>query len=106
MHCRGPRPDAPRFSGHLEARQSAGVSFAWFTPFLGLLEVSYSFPLNSKLGDDTERFQITLAYAFKASRASTRLSSLQVRYVPTGATVRLSDFRGVRPVALIFGSYT
>ena len=26
--------------------------------------------------------------------------------VATGATVRLSDFRGVQPVALIFGSYT
>jgi hypothetical protein len=26
--------------------------------------------------------------------------------MPTGATVRLSDFRGVQPVALIFGSYT
>jgi hypothetical protein len=25
---------------------------------------------------------------------------------PTGATVRLSQFSGVRPVALIFGSYT
>jgi hypothetical protein len=25
---------------------------------------------------------------------------------PSGATVRLSDFRGVQPVALIFGSYT
>lgn len=26
--------------------------------------------------------------------------------VATGATVRLSEFRGVQPVALIFGSYT
>lgn len=45
-------------------RQSAGVSFAWFTPFLGLLEVSYAFPLNSKVGDDTERFQITFGPGF------------------------------------------
>src|SRR5581483_2345038 len=47
-----------------DLRQSAGVSFAWFTPFLGLLEVSYAFPLNNKVGDDTERFQITFGPGF------------------------------------------
>ncbi len=47
-----------------QLRQAAGVSFAWFTPFLGLLEVSYAFPLNDRQGDQTERFQITFGPGF------------------------------------------
>jgi outer membrane protein insertion porin family len=47
-----------------QLRQAAGVSFAWFTPFLGLLEVSYAFPLNERVGDQTERFQITFGPGF------------------------------------------
>jgi outer membrane protein insertion porin family len=47
-----------------DLRQAAGISFAWFTPFLGLLEVSYAFPLNHQEGDDTERFQITFGPGF------------------------------------------
>lgn len=47
-----------------ELRQSAGLSFSWFTPFLGLLQMSYAFPLNEKEGDRTDRFQITFGSGF------------------------------------------
>jgi outer membrane protein insertion porin family len=47
-----------------DLRQSAGVAFAWFTPFLGLLEMSYAFPLNEQTGDRTDRFQITFGPGF------------------------------------------
>jgi outer membrane protein insertion porin family len=45
-------------------RQSAGVAFAWFTPFLGLLELSYAFPLDEQPGDRVDRFQITFGPGF------------------------------------------
>lgn len=45
-------------------RQSVGVGFSWFTPFLGLLDLSYAFPLNEKPGDRVERFQITFGSGF------------------------------------------
>lgn len=45
-------------------RQSAGVSFAFFTPILGLLHLSYAFPLNNKPGDETDAFQITFGSGF------------------------------------------
>ncbi|WP_043114656.1 outer membrane protein assembly factor BamA [Solimonas soli] len=47
-----------------ELRQSAGIAFSWFTPFLGLLDLSYAFPLNPKPGDDQDRFQITFGSGF------------------------------------------
>ncbi|MGH8447103.1 MAG: outer membrane protein assembly factor BamA [Solimonas sp.] len=47
-----------------ELRQSAGIAFSWFTPFLGLLDLSYAFPLNAKPGDDQDRFQITFGSGF------------------------------------------
>jgi outer membrane protein insertion porin family len=47
-----------------DLRQSAGAAFSWFTPFLGLLELSYAFPLNEQLGDRTDRFQITFGSGF------------------------------------------
>ena len=47
-----------------ELRTSAGVSFEWFTPFLGLLELSYAWPLNDKPGDDIRRFQINFGSGF------------------------------------------
>lgn len=47
-----------------ELRQSAGISFAWFTPFLGLLELSYAYPLNEQPGDFVDRFQITFGPGF------------------------------------------
>lgn len=47
-----------------ELRQSAGVAFSWFTPFLGLLDLSYAFPLNEQPGDFTDRFQITFGPGF------------------------------------------
>lgn len=47
-----------------DLRQSAGVAFSWFTPFLGLLDLSYAFPLNDREGDFTDRFQITFGPGF------------------------------------------
>ncbi|MGH8430241.1 MAG: outer membrane protein assembly factor BamA [Solimonas sp.] len=47
-----------------ELRQSAGVAFSWFTPFLGLLDLSYAFPLNEKEGDEADRFQIRFGGGF------------------------------------------
>ena len=47
-----------------QLRTSAGLSFQWFTPFLGLLQLSYAFPLNDETGDRTDRFQITFGPGF------------------------------------------
>jgi len=47
-----------------ELRQSAGVAFRWFTPFLGILNLSYGFPLNDEIGDETDRFQINFGTGF------------------------------------------
>jgi outer membrane protein insertion porin family len=47
-----------------ELRQSAGLSFTWYTPFLGILDISYGFPLNQKVGDRSDRFQITFGTPF------------------------------------------
>lgn len=45
-------------------RQSAGVSFSFFTPVLGLLTLSYAIPLNDRLGDETQAFQINFGTGF------------------------------------------
>ncbi len=48
-----------------DLRSSAGVAFEWFTPFLGLLELSYAFPLEFVEGVDREdRFQINFGGGF------------------------------------------
>lgn len=47
-----------------ELRQAAGFALQWFTPFLGLLELSYAFPLNAEQTDYTDRFQITFGTGF------------------------------------------
>ena len=47
-----------------ELRQSAGIAAQWFTPFLGLLQVSYAYPFNAKEGDRTDNFQITFGGGF------------------------------------------
>lgn len=47
-----------------ELRQSYGLALQWFTPFLGLLELSYAFPLNAEQADRTDRFQITFGTGF------------------------------------------
>ncbi|HUS23868.1 MAG TPA: outer membrane protein assembly factor BamA [Candidatus Binatia bacterium] len=47
-----------------ELRQSAGVAFTWYTPFLGILDLSYALPLNDKANDSTDRFQITFGTPF------------------------------------------
>jgi outer membrane protein insertion porin family len=47
-----------------ELRQAAGVSFQFFTPVLGLLDLSYAFPLNAKPGDETAHFQLNFGAPF------------------------------------------
>lgn len=47
-----------------ELRQSMGLAVSYFTPFLGLLQLSYSFPLNAKPQDEVDRFQITFGSGF------------------------------------------
>ncbi|MGQ0696803.1 MAG: outer membrane protein assembly factor BamA [Panacagrimonas sp.] len=47
-----------------ELRSSAGIAFQWFTPFLGLLDLSYAFPLNNESSDETDRFQINFGSGF------------------------------------------
>ena len=47
-----------------ELRSSVGVAFEWFTPFLGLLELSYAQPLDSQPNDREDRFQINFGTGF------------------------------------------
>ena len=47
-----------------DLRHTVGIDFQWFTPFLGLLDLSYAFPLNEKIGDRIERFQINFGTGF------------------------------------------
>lgn len=42
-----------------ELRKSAGVAFYWFTPFFGLLRVSYAAYVEDQKDDDTDRFQFS-----------------------------------------------
>ena len=45
-------------------RQGTGLAFSFFTPILGLLDLSYAFPLNAKPGDETQHFQLTFGSGF------------------------------------------
>lgn len=56
--------EQPRDFDANELRTSAGVAFQWFTPFLGLLDLSYAYALNEKQGDETDRFQINFGAGF------------------------------------------
>jgi outer membrane protein insertion porin family len=47
-----------------ELRQSAGIAFTWYTPFLGILDLSYGFPLDPEVEDREDRFQITFGTPF------------------------------------------
>jgi len=47
-----------------DLRTSAGLAVQWFTPFLGLLQLSYAWPLNDVPTDDVKRFQITFGNTF------------------------------------------
>jgi len=49
---------------YTELRQSAGISFTWYTPFLGILDLSYGFPLDEEVTDREDRFQITFGTPF------------------------------------------
>lgn len=54
-------PEQFRFA---DLRQSAGVSFQFFTPILGLLDLSYAIPIKSKPGDEVDHFQINFGTGF------------------------------------------
>ncbi len=47
-----------------ELRMAYGLGFSFFTPILGLLDLSYAFPLNPKPGDQTAHFQISFGQGF------------------------------------------
>lgn len=47
-----------------QLRQATGIAFSFFTPILGLLDLSYAFPLNAKPGDETQHFQLTFGQGF------------------------------------------
>ncbi|MGH8530586.1 MAG: outer membrane protein assembly factor BamA [Nevskiales bacterium] len=45
-------------------RSSAGVAFQWFTPFFGLLRLSYAVPIDTQPEDEEDRFQISFGVGF------------------------------------------
>lgn len=45
-------------------RSSAGIAFDWFTPFFGLLRVSYAAYVNAKPQDNVKRFQFSFGVGF------------------------------------------
>ncbi|NNC23171.1 outer membrane protein assembly factor BamA [Salinisphaera sp. USBA-960] len=53
--------------GHYDSgkmRKSAGVAFEWFTPFFGLLRVSYAGYVDGQERDDKKRFQFSFGVGF------------------------------------------
>ncbi|HEU0197354.1 MAG TPA: outer membrane protein assembly factor BamA [Nevskiaceae bacterium] len=47
-----------------DLRQAVGVDFKWFTPIVGVLDLSLGFPVSDKPGDRREIFQFTLGNGF------------------------------------------
>ena len=47
-----------------QLRQSVGVAFQWFTPIVGLLNLSIGYPIKRLPGDNTQYFQITFGNGF------------------------------------------
>lgn len=45
-------------------RSSYGLAYTWFTPFLGILDISYAIPLESEPGDELDRFQLNFGAGF------------------------------------------
>jgi len=45
-------------------RSSAGVAFSWFTPFLGVLRLSYAVPIRTQPGDNIQHFQFSFGTGF------------------------------------------
>lgn len=43
---------------------SAGVAFSWFTPFLGVLRVSYAVPIRTQPSDNIQHFQFSFGTGF------------------------------------------
>ena len=56
-----PRPGDWRYSA---IRSSAGISFSWFTPFLGVLRLSYAVPIRTQPSDNIQRFQFSFGTGF------------------------------------------
>lgn len=55
--------DADDFSAS-ELRSAYGIAFQWFTPFLGLLDLSYAIALDTQPGDRRDGFQIQFGSGF------------------------------------------
>lgn len=55
--------DTDEFSTDL-LRSSVGTAFYWYTPFFGLLKLSYAYPLESQPNDRKDRFQISFGVGF------------------------------------------
>ncbi len=47
-----------------ELRSSYGIAYTWFTPFLGVLDLSYAIPIGPESEDETDRFQLTFGTGF------------------------------------------
>lgn len=47
-----------------QLRTSAGVAVYWYTPFFGLLKMSYAFPLEYQPQDELDRFQLSFGVGF------------------------------------------
>lgn len=47
-----------------QLRASAGVDFKWFTPIVGVVDISLGYPVIEKQGDHRQLFQFTLGSAF------------------------------------------
>lgn len=47
-----------------QLRSSAGAALYWFTPFFGLLKVSYAVPIQTLSLDEEDRFQISFGLGF------------------------------------------
>lgn len=47
-----------------QLRQSVGIAFQWFTPIVGLINLSLGYPIKREPGDNTAYFQITFGNNF------------------------------------------
>lgn len=47
-----------------QLRSSAGLAFSWFTPFLGVLRLSYAVPIRTQPGDNIQHFQFSFGTGF------------------------------------------
>jgi hypothetical protein len=102
-------PDEARRPGRVIRRTAIG--FAAVAAAFMLWEREDNVALGVELLTTLERWRSEeVAWQTVSDRRSPKIGDLAPDFElrdPTGAaTVRLSDFRGKRPVALVFGSYT